>query len=319
MNDKQYLAFKQICRYNKYTLSRSLYELLKAKYKKVIYNEKFIYAVGDIPVALCAHMDTVFTNTPVDIYYDKEANVLWSPQGLGADDRAGVWAILSILKTQLRPSVIFTMDEECGGLGASALIKKYKKPLTDLKYVIQLDRQGMDDCVFYDCDNRDFVEYVESFGFHEQIGSFTDISIICPEWKVAGVNLSVGYFREHSPTETLNVSYLLSTITKTIKMLKQIGKAEHFKYIPFDYTGYGRYGGYGYGTIDHYLKCHQCGKVFSEYEMFAVKGADGKPYFYCCDCISDDDKIKWCKYCKDPYEYNELMAEDVCPDCEKKN
>ena len=32
-------------------------------------------------------------------------------------------------------------------------------------------------------------EYIESFGFKVECGSFTDISIISPVWKTAAVNL----------------------------------------------------------------------------------------------------------------------------------
>ena len=35
----------------------------------------------------------------------------------------------------------------------------------DLKYIIELDRRGSDDCVFYQCDNHEFDAYVEKFGF----------------------------------------------------------------------------------------------------------------------------------------------------------
>ena len=33
--------------------------------------------------------------------------------------------------------------------------------------MIELDRRGKNDCVFYDCYCPDFIEYVEQFGFEE--------------------------------------------------------------------------------------------------------------------------------------------------------
>ena len=93
-------------------------------------------ATGDIPIALVAHMDTVFKKPPEEIFFDQKHNVMWSPQGLGADDRAGVFAIVQIVRSGLKPHVIFTTDEECGALGAMALAK-LDCPFTELKYLIQ--------------------------------------------------------------------------------------------------------------------------------------------------------------------------------------
>ena len=95
-----------------------------------------------------------------------------------------------------------------------------------------MDRQGYNDCVFYDCDNPDFVTYIENFGFKFDLGSFTDISFICPDWKIAGVNLSIGYYREHSLAEILFVQDLYDTISKVELMLLDRQEAPSFKYIP---------------------------------------------------------------------------------------
>jgi putative aminopeptidase FrvX len=81
--------------------------------------------------------------------------VIWSPDALGADDRAGVFAIIKILQSGLRPHIIFTTDEETGGYGAKALTSN-ACPFQDVRYFIELDRQGALDCVFYNCDNKHF-------------------------------------------------------------------------------------------------------------------------------------------------------------------
>ena len=73
--------------------------LIKAYYKKedTKATNNYLLCKGDIPIMLVAHVDTVFQFLPTDIYYDKDKNVMWSPQGLGADDRAGIFAILAII------------------------------------------------------------------------------------------------------------------------------------------------------------------------------------------------------------------------------
>lgn len=157
---------------------------------------------------------------------------MWSPQGLGADDRAGVFAIITLIRKGYRPSIVFTMGEEIGGLGAMALITDYPTcPIQDLKYIIELDRAGEKDCVFYQCDNQNFTDYVSSFGFEEAHGTFSDISTIAPAWEVAAVNLSIGYEDEHSKVERLYINDMEDTINKVSKMLDDADSALSYAFV----------------------------------------------------------------------------------------
>lgn len=202
------------------------------KSKQIKATKDYILVSGNIPVCLVAHLDTVHPYPPVQIYYDKDEDVIWSPQGLGADDRAGIFAIIRLLEMGLRPHIIFTTDEEKGGLGAESLVKTYKKcPFKNVKYFIELDRQGYDDCVFYHCNNESFTEYIESFGFKTVMGTYTDICDFMEAWGIAGVNLSIGYFNEHTLAEYLVSNALKETILKIVEMLKN--DSPIFEYIPF--------------------------------------------------------------------------------------
>ena len=150
LSDGNLKLFEQIVKMNEASLLKTMNTYLKKFYNKVTYTKDYVYAIGDIPVTLVAHVDTVFKERPKDIFYDRVKNVLWSPQGLGADDRAGVFAIVNIIKSGLRPHIIFTTGEEMGGLGAQVLTYTEPKPFAEMKYIIQLDRRGKDDCIFYD-------------------------------------------------------------------------------------------------------------------------------------------------------------------------
>ena len=236
LSDGNLKLFEQIVKMNEASLLKTMNTYLKRFYNKVTYTKDYVYAIGDIPITLVAHVDTVFKERPEDIFYDRVENVLWSPQGLGADDRAGVFAIINIVKSGLRPHIIFTTGEEMGGLGARVLTYIEPKPFAEMKYIIQLDRRGENDCIFYECDNVKFIEYIKSFGFNEEYGSFSDISELCPTWKIAGVNLSIGYINEHSLIEILYVDYFLSTVEKVKKMLKDVNNINSFEYIPALYS-----------------------------------------------------------------------------------
>ena len=282
-------------------------------------------AEGDIPIGLVAHMDTVFPIPADEVFYDREKNVMWSPEGLGADDRAGVFIILQIIRKGLRPHIILTTDEEIGCVGASAVIEDYPNhPFKELNYLIQLDRRGSNDCVFYDCDNRDFVKYIESFGFVETIGTFSDISIICPDWQVAGVNLSVGYRDEHSTSEILYIQSLKRTLNRTIKMLLD-KKSKAYEFVPSAfYQYYSRYDKKFQSIVPYnndffyQVKCQGCGKVHSELDTLPIKLLDGGTGFMCSDCISKDS-VSWCQNCYEAFENGGDQDQPFCKDCRGGN
>lgn len=214
-------------------LYKSLPKQLKRYGYDPVLGSDFIYASGDIPVLLVAHVDTVFHMQPDEIYYDKKKQVMWSPQGLGADDRAGVAGILRLLSMGYKPHVLFTDKEEKGGAGAASAVKSLSKDnKPKVNFIIQLDRRGVNDAVFYDCDNRDFAKLIKSFGFEERDGSFSDISILCPSWGIAGVNLSIGYLREHREVETFFIDAWNSVINKVAKILDHASISnEQYEYI----------------------------------------------------------------------------------------
>lgn len=230
--------FKKILKMTQKELKSFCAFELRKYYKKIDNRKKFIYCKGELPVLMVAHLDTVHKETPKDIFHDQEQNVMWSPQGIGGDDRCGIYAILTLLKRGLRPHVLFTCDEEIGGVGASEFSKS-GIPLDNVKYLIELDRRGEKDMVFYECGNEDFINYVESFGFEEDYGSFSDICYISPVYDLASVNLSIGYYNEHQLQEHIKLNHMMTTIDKVEAMLKDSTQLEE----PFDYqevifTGY---------------------------------------------------------------------------------
>ena len=303
--------------------------LKKKDYTKVIETKDYIIAEGDIPIALVAHMDTVWEtdifHNRKDLFYDVRRGVMWNPWGAGFDDRAGIFAILKIIRDGFKPHVIFTTDEEKGGLGAVQLVDDIPDcPFNDLKYIIELDRANEADCVFYDCYNKEFIDYVERFGFIEAWGSFSDIDIICPEWETAGVNLSIGYKNEHTHSETLYVNALLSTILKVEEMFKDVDNAEHFVYILSPYSKYYSFTAhptedtfdFGFDYKTTIVKCKKCGQYIEEFNAIPVKNKDGGTSWRCCDCICDDS-IEWCNYCGEAFE-KDGKDKSLCNDCRDK-
>lgn len=280
---------------------------LKKKYEQVELTADYVYAVGDIPIALVAHLDTVFAHPAMEVYYDREKGIMWSPDGLGADDRAGVFSIIKIIQSGLRPSIIFTTKEEVGGLGALAL-SKIPCPFEGLKYMIELDRRGTNDCVFYDCYNPDFINYIEQFDFYEQWGTFSDICYLMPGWQICGVNLSVGYNNEHTRSETLYVPALLNTIEKVKRMLNEKDIPD-FEYRELDYTSVHikKYLG------DTYAQCECCNVYHFDSNIFPVRVGLTEVQLLCLDCV--DKKANWCEECGEPYLKQLGSSEKYCDCC----
>ena len=313
------------------TLQGVLYKFLKQYYENVTNDEEFLLAEGDIPIALVAHMDTVFPRPAEELYYDRKKNVMWSPTGMGADDRAGVFAILQIISAGYRPHVIFTTDEEKGGIGAEVL-SYMPMPFKDLHYMIQLDRRGSNDCVFYECDNPDFEKYIEGFGFVTAYGSFSDISTLCPEWGIAGVNLSIGYRDEHSVSEVLFVGQMLDTIEKVKKMLSE-ENIPQFVYIPAfnPYYDWDYNYGYGYytpkpkfitpqgGVVTNVkYRCHYCKSKNDEKDVLPIKLVKGGIAYICSNCLTTKPDVEWCQRCGELFEVDPKHPQSAfCKSCRK--
>lgn len=243
----------------------------------------YLYARGDV-VLLTSHMDTVhkdpvkkvFTQT----YFDDV--IISSPQGIGGDDRCGVWCVLDVLPRLLsygiRPAILFCEDEEIGGVGSGKFCDtEYIQELSKLKYLIQIDRKGYNDAVFYDDDNQDFHKYVERVtGYKTAQGSFSDISNLCPACGISGVNLSCGYYEPHQLTEYVVASEMVHTADVIVKMVRDTVSNDigAFEYID-GYAGYGAFSGYGTGAFSGYGDV--CGMEF----IFIEDGAEKVEYYDC--------------------------------------
>ena len=108
-------SFTDICKLSQSELKEYMNTLLTARDYEVCYQDGFLYAKGRVPVLLVAHLDTVHKEKCTEI---TELNgKISSPQGIGGDDRCGVYIIMSLLK-YLNCSVLLCEDEEKGGQGA---------------------------------------------------------------------------------------------------------------------------------------------------------------------------------------------------------
>lgn len=220
MRNKKFIS---ICKKSQAELKEYLFQFLKLNGYDPIKGDGYLYAKGtNVPVLLTAHLDTVHVERVETVI--QCGDVLSSPQGIGGDDRCGVFMIMRIIsKTELRPSILFCEDEESGGIGASKFTRETVSfGLSSLKFIIELDRANANDAVFYDCYNPDFTDWIcENGGFEEAYGTFSDICILSPACGVASVNLSCGYYKQHTKAEYVCITEMYDVIRRVIDLLEK--------------------------------------------------------------------------------------------------
>lgn len=235
------------------TLKKHLTKDLSEIYPNVISDDGYVFAQGEFPVLLVAHMDTVHKTLPQTFIYDEKTQVISSPQGIGGDDRCGIYMIMEIIK-KYNCSVLFCEDEEIGAVGADKFAnEKWIKEL-DFNYIIEFDRKGNNDAVFYDCDNIDFEDFITKEFYKSSWGSFSDISVLAPALGCAAVNLSCGYYHAHTTKEYVVIPEMEASIEAACKILERTTEEDRFEYIeaerPYRYSSYGWgddwYDDYGY-------------------------------------------------------------------------
>lgn len=241
--------------------------LLKMGYPKVTVADGFVYAQGDLPILLVAHLDTVHKELPKIIHYDKIKQILSSPEGIGGDDRCGVYMIFEIVK-HYKCSVLFCEDEEIGAKGAEKFVKSKVSNGLEFNYMLEFDRRGSNDAVFYDCDNDEFEKFITKDFYKTAYGSFSDISVLAPELGCAAVNLSCGYYGAHTKDEYVVWGEMQKSILAAIDIISKTTDADKFEYMEGSYYD-GRYDwDYGYGG-DVYVITYHNGKSLKTFETVA--------------------------------------------------
>ena len=228
--EKELSDLSKLLRMKQDALKKHMANVLKdAGYADMIDKDGFLYAKGDAPILFVAHLDTVHKSAPNVISF--KDGVVSSKDGIGGDDRCGVYIIQNLLDK--KPSVLFCESEEVGGIGANKFAStEYIKKL-DVKYIVEFDRRGNKDAVFYNCDSPEFEKFIhETTGYVKNYGTFSDISVIAPRSGIAAVNLSSGYYNEHMTSETISIQDVLNSVEAGKKLIDASVKLDKpFKYV----------------------------------------------------------------------------------------
>lgn len=192
--------------------------------------ERFAYIPGfrNNRVVLVAHADTFFDENygePPIVHHIIEDNGYFrgsGPTPSGADDRAGC-AMLWALK-DMGHSLLVADGEEDGMIGSTWLMEKnpdIARSLNSHSFMIEFDRKNGRDYKCYHVGTNEFRAFIElNTRYSEpELRSSADISVLCRE--ITGVNLSIGYYDEHTCLERVNIGEWLHTYEISKKLLTQ--------------------------------------------------------------------------------------------------
>lgn len=208
---------------------------------------------SDTYPCLAAHMDQVQDAHSKDFsVIEIGGDVLgWSPkshaqQGLGADDKNGVFICLELLRQFDVMKVAFFVGEEVGCKGSSAVDLEFFK---DCRFIVEPDRRGGHDLITSmfcgDVCSEDFIKAIgyEKFGYKFDEGSITDVGELVERGVgISCLNLSCGYYHAHSDNEITILSELENCLHFVAHIVNTCTDVYPFE---LDYGSYhGLYGGY---------------------------------------------------------------------------
>ena len=168
--------------------------------------------VSDTYPCIVAHTDQVQDIHSKDFQAIETNNIIfgWSArnkrfEGLGADDKNGIWVALKCLTRFDNIKIAFFAGEEVGCIGSRKANMDF---FVDCRFVIQCDRRGSSDMITsISCTELCGKEFVaatnhELYGYQESNGAMTDVLALKESGlQVSCINLSCGYYDPHSDNE----------------------------------------------------------------------------------------------------------------------
>ena len=213
---------------------------------------------SDTYPCLASHIDQVQDHHSKDFkVFEYNGDVFaWSAksheqQGLGADDKNGIFICLELLKKFDVMKVAFFVGEEVGCKGSRAVDLGFFK---DCRFIVEPDRRGGDDLITEMSVGKvcsdDFIAATgyKEFGYALARGTITDVGELVERGVgISCLNLSCGYYDAHTDNEMTILDELENCLALVSNIVENCTDVYPFKYEPYDYGGYNGRFNYGYG------------------------------------------------------------------------
>lgn len=170
--------------------------------------------------------------------------------GLGMDDTNGICVALQLLKEIPNIKACFTTEEENGFNGADVAAENIDF-FHDVSYLIQADRHGASDLITYtnwiyatsELWLQEATPIMAKYGYKEASGIGTDIGVLAEKLQLSGVNVSCGYYHEHTDQEHTIINELQNCLNFIEEIIKTVPIDKQYEikvdYYPYSYHGYG--------------------------------------------------------------------------------
>jgi tripeptide aminopeptidase len=209
---------------------------------------------ADIYPCVVAHTDTVHNNNHIDVRTELKKNcrnvlkeaykgydAKGKPTGIGGDDKAGVFACLTLLLELPALKAAFFVSEEIGCKGSKEADEAF---FENVGYAIQFDAP-FDYMVtevssgvplfdrrseFFKKANNVLIEYIiPEYGSHP----FTDVYALKKLFDFSCINLSIGYYEHHTAYEYVILEDVENGIKIGREMIASLGYEKYKKrYVP---------------------------------------------------------------------------------------
>lgn len=199
---------------------------------------------------------------------------------LGADNAAGCYVLMALIRAKVPGLYVFHAAEECGGWGSKYFASTVNK--NEFARAVAFDRRGTSDVITQMfCGVTASDEFALALADHLPgryapcpRGSFTDTANYRDVVSEC-TNVSVGYYNEHGPNEKLDSEHLFAL-------------AEAAAHVPWN-------------SLPTVRPCEP-----DRYEF--------EPESFASDVAQDFDR---CEICGEFFSYEFLSAEIVCEDCRR--
>lgn len=220
---------------------------------------------ADLYPCVVAHLDTVHEIVPkgeYELHSNDAFAFAWNPvkhkrQGVGGDDKCGIFLALELLRTLPAVKLAFFRDEEIGCQGAHEANMAF---FADCAFALQGDRRGHKDFVkrasgellYGKAFETEVAPYLALRGFEPcTFGASTDVATLKRnEIGICVVNCSAGYYLPHTSEEYV----ILADLERTLNLFRDLcenlshRRWTHEREKTYAYEGYGYGEGlYGYG------------------------------------------------------------------------
>lgn len=205
---------------------------------------------SDTYPCLAAHMDQVQHNHSKDFRVVEIGDdvIGWSPkchtqQGLGADDKNGLFICLECLRAFSALKVAFFVGEEVGCTGSSQVDLGF---FSDCRFIIEPDRRGSSDLITsMFCGRVCSEEFIRDtchahFGYAEEHGTITDVGELVERGVgISCLNLSCGYYGAHTDQEITVLTHLENCLNFVMHIVETCTAVYPFTYSRIDRSWFG--------------------------------------------------------------------------------